>query len=110
MPPKSFLGEFEQMGVLAILQPGGNAYGLEVRKELERSAEREVSRCEFYKTLDRLESKRYVSWKTAASTGERGGMPQRLFKVTPAGVRALRHSRKALMNLWRGLDNVLGES
>lgn len=110
MPPKSFLGEFEQMVLLAILQQGGNAYGLEVRKELERSAEREVSRGAFYTTLDRLESKRYVSWKTAASAGERGGMPRRVFRVTPAGVRAVRHSHKALMNLWRGLDKVLGES
>ncbi len=56
MPPKSFLGEFEQMVLLAILQEGGNAYGLEVRKELERSAEREVSRGAFYTTLDRLPS------------------------------------------------------
>ncbi len=110
MPPKAFLGEFEQMVLLAILQQGGNAYGLDVRKELERSAEREVSRGAFYTTLDRLESKRYLSWRTAVSAGERGGMPRRVFRVTPAGVRALRHSRKALMNLWRGLDNVLGES
>ena len=61
MPPKSFLGEFEQMVLLAILQQGSNAYGLEVRKELERSAAREVSRGAFYTTLDRLEKKGYLS-------------------------------------------------
>ncbi len=110
MPPKAFLGEFEQMVLLAILQRNDNAYGLEVRKELERSAEREVSRGAFYTTLDRMEAKGYVTWKKARSDGDRGGMPQRLFRVTAAGVRALRHSRKALTNLWRGLDEVLGAS
>lgn len=106
--PKSFLGEFEQMVLLAILQRGDTAYGIEVRKELERSARREVSRGAFYTTLDRMEAKGYVKWKTMPSAADRGGMPQRLFKVNPAGIRALRASRKALLTLWRGLDEVLG--
>ena len=108
MPPKAFLGEFEQMVLLALLQQGANAYGLEVRKELEQSVGREVSRGAFYTTLDRLETKGYVKWKTTPASVGRGGMPQRLFKVTPAGLRALQVSRKALMTLWRGLDEVLG--
>lgn len=107
MPPKAFPGEFEQMVLLAILQQGDNAYGLEVRQELEQSAGREVSRGAFYTTLDRMEAKGYVKWKSMPAHVDRGGMPQRLFKVTPAGVRALQVSRKALMTLWRGLDEVL---
>ena len=108
MPPKAFLGEFEQMVLLAILQRGDSAYGLEVREELEQSAGRDVSRGAFYTTLDRMDAKRYVKWKTVPTSNDRGGMPQRLFKVTPAGVRALQVSRKALLTLWRGLDEVLG--
>ncbi len=106
--PKSFLGEFEQMVLLGILQRGDTAYGIDVRKEIEKSAGREVSRGAFYTTLDRMEAKGYVKWKTAAPVTGRGGMPQRLFRVTPAGKRALRASRKALLTLWRGLDEVLG--
>jgi hypothetical protein len=30
--------------------------------------------------------------------------------VTPEGVAALRASRKALLELWRGLDEILSES
>ena len=30
--------------------------------------------------------------------------------VTPEGVKALRASRKALLELWQGLDEILSES
>jgi len=37
-------------------------------------------------------------------------LPQRRFTVTAAGVKALRASRKALLELWQGLDDILSEA
>ena len=108
MAPKSFLGEFEQMVLLAILQKGDSAYGVEVRREIEECAGRRVTRGAFYTTLDRLESKGYLTWTTRAVEGWRGGIPQRHFEVTETGLEKLRQSRSALTRLWRGLDNELG--
>ncbi len=110
MPKKTFIGEFEQMVLLAILQRGDEAFSLGIRQELDQRAGREVSRGAFYATLDRLEAKGYVRWNPEPPVSGRGGMPQRRFTVTTAGVRALRTSRSALMNLWQGLDSVLEES
>ena len=62
MAPKSFLGEFEQMVLLAILQRGEDANALEIRRELEESANRKVAKGAFYTTLNRLERKKYLSW------------------------------------------------
>ena len=106
MAPKSFLGEFEQMVLLAILQGGEDANALEIRRELEESANRKVAKGAFYTTLNRLERKKYLSW-TARTVGEgRSGLPQRHFKVTPQGVAELQKSRDALQNLCQGLDEV----
>ncbi len=105
MPGKTFLGEFEQMILLAILQGGKDANAFEIRKELEASAGRTVTKGAFYTTLDRLERKEYITWTTRVAEEGRGGMPQRHFKVTTAGVRELRKSHDALVNLWR--DGVL---
>mgnify|MGYP000406792124 CR=1 FL=1 len=106
MAPKSFLGEFEQMVLLAILQRGEDANALEIRRELEESANRKVAKGAFYTTLNRLERKKYLSW-TARTVGEgRSGLPQRHCKVTPQGVAELQKSRDALQNLWQGLDEV----
>ena len=99
---RAFLGEFEQMVLLSILRMGEQAYGLEVRRELEKATDRRVSRGGFYTTLDRLERKNYLSWTTRIAGEGRGGMPQRHFTVSPAGIRELRRSREALLNLWRG--------
>ena len=107
MSPKSFLGEFEQMVLLAVLQRGEDAFALEVRQELEERAGRSVSRGAFYTTLDRLEQKGLVEWSEEEAGPRRTG-PLRRFEVTPEGIDALRTSRRALETLWRGLD-VLAE-
>ena len=109
MSPKSFLGEFEQMVLLAVLQQGSRAFALEVRREIERSADRAVSRGAFYTTLDRLEKKGYVDWteESPDDAGRSGAL--RRFSVTESGVAALRESRRALDTLSRGLDDLLGE-
>lgn len=107
MSPSSFLGEFEQMLLLAILQQGDRAFALEVREELGRSAGRSVSRGAFYTTLDRLEKKGMVEW-TEEDPGLRRSGPLRRFSVTSEGIAALQASRRALETLWRGLD-VLAE-
>jgi PadR family transcriptional regulator PadR len=110
MPPKSFLGEFEQMVLLAILQTGKNANALEIRRELKESANRRVTKGAFYTTLDRLEKKGYLSWSSRVAENGRGGHPQRHFRVTPEGIGELQKGREALTRLWRGLDQVLKTS
>lgn len=107
MSPSSYLGEFEQMVLLAVLQTGDHAFALEVRQEIERSADRSVSRGAFYTTLDRLERKGMVEWTEEVPDDPRTSSPLRKFRVTAEGLEALRASRAALENLWRGLDGLL---
>ncbi|MCJ7627224.1 MAG: PadR family transcriptional regulator [Longimicrobiales bacterium] len=104
------LGEFEQLVLLAILQRGDMAFGLEVRAEIEECTGRQVSRGAFYTTLDRLEKKGYLEWEEATPLDRDRTAPLRCFKVTLVGLAALRASRRALQALWRGLDEILEES
>ncbi len=105
-----FLGEFEQMVLLAVLQRGDEAFALEVREEIERSAARSVSRGAFYTTLDRLERKGMLRWDEAVPEDPRTSAPLRRYAVTDPGLDALRASRAALLNLWRDLDGLLEEA
>ena len=109
MSRQAFLGEFEQMVLLAILQLEGRAYGPNISEVLEARAGRQVSRGALYSSLDRLQQKKALRWRIEGTTSERGGHPMRRFEVTAAGVKALRASRQALTSLWSGLDHVLGE-
>jgi DNA-binding PadR family transcriptional regulator len=107
MPPNAFPGEFEQMVLLAILRMGERAFALEVRRTLEERAGRSVSRGAFYTTLDRLESKGMVEWEEAEPEDSRRSQPLRRFSVTPDGVEAVRQARRAMDNLWQGLDHLV---
>jgi DNA-binding PadR family transcriptional regulator len=107
MPPKTSLGEFEQLVLLAILRSSPDAHGVRLVTELDAAAGRAVSRGALYTTLDRLETKGLLRWKVAAGSGERGGLPRRIYTVTPRGIAALRTSRQVLSRLWKGLERIL---
>ncbi len=107
MNKQTYLGEFEQLVLLAVLQLEDAAYGAKISGQLESRAGRRVSRGALYSTLDRLEKKGYLRWEIAAATSERGGQPKRCFEVTPEGLETLRQSHDALMHLSDGLEDVL---
>jgi PadR family transcriptional regulator PadR len=95
------LGTFEEQVMLAVLRTGEEAYGMNVRRELERVTGRDVAIGAVYATLDRLEAKGLV-----ASSRSGGASPasRRLFVVTPLGARGLAESRIMRERLWEGVD------
>ena len=102
-----YLGEFEQLVLLAVLQLGSNARALDIRRELEEQANRQTARGALYATLERLGGKGLLEWEVEETTPARGGLPRRRFIVTKPGLEALRTSRLAVSNLSRGLENIL---
>jgi DNA-binding PadR family transcriptional regulator len=107
MGRKGFIGEFEQVVLLAALQLEGEGHAPEISRMLEEEAGRPVSRGALYSTLDRLERKGLLEWRIEASSGDGDGQPRRRFSVTEEGIAALRASREMLLTLWKGLDEVL---
>jgi DNA-binding PadR family transcriptional regulator len=107
--PTANLGEFEQLVLLAVLQLGDDARAIDLRESIETKAERSVSRGALYATLDRLESKGFLTWAVEESTPERGGIPRRVYSPTPDGVGALRAYRRAVARLSEGLEAALGQ-
>ena len=99
-----FLGEFEQMVLLAILRRGDDAYGWTVAQELETVAERTVSSGALYPPLDRLEKKGLIRSWTGDGGPARAGRPRRYLAVTATGARALEHARSAMDRLWSSVQ------
>lgn len=109
MRRKGYLGEFEQLVLLAALRLADEAYAPGIARELEERAGRQVSRGALYGTLDRLEGKGFLSWSEDPGTAERSGQPLRRFRLTEAGLAALRSSRWAVRKLEAGLEDLLSE-
>ena len=100
MNDDAVLGAFEEQVMLAVLRTRDEAYGMSVRRELERVTERSVTVGAVYATLDRLEAKRLV---TSTRSGL-GTASRRLFAVTASGAHALAETRQLRDRLWRGVD------
>jgi PadR family transcriptional regulator PadR len=94
------LGTFEEQVMLAVLRTGAEAYGMNVRRELERVTGRDVAIGAVYATLDRLEAKRLVRSRRSRA----GGAARRIFDVTRAGLVALAESREMRERLWAGVE------
>src|SRR5260370_6603842 len=103
MSKGAYLGEFEQIVLLALLRMREGAYGMRIRKEIEERTGRPVSIGAIYATLDRMQSKGYVSSWLADPTAERGGRAKRFFKMEAAGITALKQSQDALNRMLKGV-------
>jgi len=70
-----------------------------VRREIEERTGRNVSIGAVYATLERLETKGYVSSSIGEPTPERGGRAKRLFRLQAAGRRALQVSEQTIRSM-----------
>jgi DNA-binding PadR family transcriptional regulator len=104
------LGEFEQVVLLAVLRLGDDAYAVPILDEIAQCTGRAVSRGSVYVTLDRLETKGYLRSRLGDPTAKRGGRAKRFYALRPRGVQALRESRRALIEMWRGFETRLEDA
>jgi DNA-binding PadR family transcriptional regulator len=103
-----YLGEFEQLILLAILRLGDDAYGVTIRSELAERAGRTVAPGAMYTALERLETKGLIVSRMSDPTPQRGGRAKRLVTVTAPGKKALTRSVHAYERLLDGLDLLRG--
>ena len=94
------LGVLEEQILVAVLRTRGDAYGMQVRREIEQVTGRELAIGAVYATLDRLEAKGLVASSRVAGDGP----SRRRFEVSPAGARALAETRSMRERLWQGVD------
>jgi len=100
------LGSLEHIVLLAVMRLGSNAYGVTVRREIERATGRDISIGAVYATLVRLESKGHIRSSTGEPTAERGGRAKRYFRMTANGEGALRSTHEIILKMSAGLKGL----
>ena len=106
----TYLGEFEQLVLLAILQcadTDDGAYTVPIGRLIAERTGRSVVRGALHTSLDRLQAKGLVTSRLGEPLAVRGGRSRRYFTVTKPGLAALRDARAALVNLSAGLEAML---
>ena len=101
--PSPRVGSLELTALLAVARLGDDAYGLAVRRELLDRTGRDYSVGAVYTTLQRLEDKGLLASHASEPLPVRGGRSRRHFRLTAAGMRALRDAQRESAALWNGV-------
>ena len=106
--PKNTLGEFEHQVLLTVLRLDSDTYSVPIVVELEKRTGRDVAAAAVYIALRRLEENGLALSEMREAAEEHGGRSRRYFTVTDDGIALLRESRRRYVQLWDGLEPVLG--
>lgn len=94
------LGVLEEQVLVAVVRTERDAYGMNVRREIERVTGRELAIGSVYATLDRLEAKGLLTSKRVSG----GDVSRRCFALTSVGTKALAETYAMRERLWEGID------
>ena len=83
------LGVLEEHVLIAVFRTGDEAYGMQVRREIEQVTGRDLAIGAVYSTLDRLEEKGLLTSRRSPGVGQ----SRRRFALSPSGAKALAQTR-----------------
>ena len=103
-----YLGEFEQLILLALARLADDAYGVTIRQELIERADRRASFGAIYSTIRRLEAKGLVRSFKGEPEAVRGGRAKKYVVLTRRGRTALKSSHAAIIRMADGVTDLEG--
>ena len=96
----TYLGEFEEIVLLAIAACYPEAYGLAVKQELDTQTGRSISLGAVHAACNRLLDKGYLSATLGEKSNKRGGRRKKIYQLTMQGQEALETARDLRTRLW----------
>ena len=97
---KTKLGEFEELVLLTVAALGEEAYGVEIKRELERRLKEQLSVGSIQSALKRMEEKGFLTSEFGEATQKRGGKRKRIYSATPYAHRILNEMKEIRAALW----------
>lgn len=98
---KGYIGEFEELVLLAVASLNEQAYGISIKELIEERTDRRISIGALHSTITRLEEKGLLKSWLGEPTQERGGRRKRYFEVTHQGKVALHEIKSLREDLWK---------
>ena len=108
MTRRDYLGSFELMVLLAVMQLEDDAYGVPIARTIEDTTGRPVALGSVYAALDRLQARGLLESSLGDPTPQRGGRAKRFFQVSARGAQAASESRRTFTMLWQDLPDPGG--
>ena len=105
----ALLSRIEEILLLAILKLKDQAYGIAIRRQVEKDTGITWLSEAIYAPLSRLKDKGYIEPKKAQGSTEKGGRPRIYYRLTPSGLDRLISAQEFNKVLWYGVPNLKRE-
>ena len=103
----TYLGEFEEVVLLTVAMLDGDAYGINVKHEVEKRTDRSINLSVIHSTLYRLEKKGFLNSELGEATHIRGGKRKRYFFINSYGVKSLKEARTLREGIWEAIPGYV---
>jgi len=100
---KTKLGEFEELVLLTVAALQADAYGVEIKRELEDRLKETLSVGSIQSALKRMEEKGFLTSAFGETTQKRGGKRKRIYATTSYGRRVLNEMKDIRTGLWESI-------
>ena len=103
---KTKLGEFEELVLLTVAVLQEEAYGVEIKRELERRMKQRLSVGSVQSALKRLEDKGFLKSGLGEATQKRGGKRKRIYTITRYAQKVLADLKDIRTALWEAMPQL----
>lgn len=100
---KTKLGEFEELVLLAVAALQQDAYGVEIKRELESRLKNRLSVGSIQSALKRMEEKGFLTSRFGEATQKRGGKRKRIYSTTSHARKVLQEMKEIRSGLWQAI-------
>jgi len=100
---KTKLGEFEELVLLTVAALQDDAYGVEIKRELEQRLRERLSVGSIQSALKRMEEKGFLTSEFGEATQKRGGKRKRIYSATPYAHKVLAEMKEIRAGLWSSI-------
>lgn len=100
---KTKLGEFEELVLLAVAALRDDAYGVEIKRELEERLKEKLSVGSIQSALKRMEQKGFLTSAFGEPTEKRGGKRKRIYYITSYAHKVLAEMKDIRAGLWNSI-------
>lgn len=106
---KTKLGEFEELVLLTVAALQKDAYGVEIKRELESRLKERLSVGSIQSALKRMEGKGFLTSEFGEATQKRGGKRKRIYTTTSHAHRVLADMKEVRAQLWEAIPKLAYE-
>ena len=103
---KTKLGEFEEFVLLTVIVLQDEAYGVQIKKELEERMQHSLSVGSIQSALKRMEDKGFLTSEFGEATQKRGGKRKRIYSATPYANKVLAEIKEIRAGLWASMPKL----